>query len=88
MQSHKDKNKIQAGGAINKQLQQRANDATSQMYPPEVGNQHPTSSAKTRYTTKTALKTRMSAATHTTTPPGTVANACHTRAIRLAAGKC
>ena len=29
----------------------------------------------------------MSAATHTTTPPGTVANACYTRAIRLATGK-
>ena len=30
----------------------------------------------------------MSAATHTTTPPGTVAKACYTRAILLAAGKC
>ena len=32
----KDKNKIQTGAAINKQLE-RANDATSQMYPPKVG---------------------------------------------------
>ena len=30
--------KIQTGEAINKQLQQRANDATSQTYPPKVGN--------------------------------------------------
>ena len=30
----------------------------------------------------------MSTATHTTTPPGTVANACHTRVFGLAAGKC
>ena len=71
----KDKNIILTGAAINKQLQQRANNATSQMYPPKVGNLIPGrpashSSAKTRYTTKTTFKTRTSAATHTTTPPG------------------
>ena len=36
--NHIDKNKIQTGAAMNKLLQQRANDATSQMYPPKVGN--------------------------------------------------
>ena len=34
----KDKNIILTGAAINKQLQQRANNATTQMYPPNVGN--------------------------------------------------
>ena len=29
----------------------------------------------------------MGAATHTTTPPGTIANACHTQAIGLDPGK-
>ena len=38
---HKDKNKIQTGAAINKQLKQRANDAASKMYPPKVGNLTP-----------------------------------------------
>ena len=66
----KDRNIIQTGAAINKQLQQRANNATSQMYPLKAGNQHRVSSAKTRYATKTTFKTRTSAATHTTTPPG------------------
>ena len=34
----KDENIIHAGAAINKQLQQRANNATSEMYPPKVGH--------------------------------------------------
>ena len=34
----KDKNIILTGAAINKPLQQRANNATTQMYPPNVGN--------------------------------------------------
>ena len=42
-------------------------------------DQHRTSSAETRCITKTALTSRMSAATHTTTPPGTAANACLAR---------
>ena len=89
------KKKIQTGAAINcnKQQQQRANDATSEVYPPKVGNLTcKTSIALQAPKRGTQLRPRskLAWAQQVTQPrrPVTVANACHTRVIRLAANKC